>query len=100
MWDGRQDGSEAPVYRAINAARIIKGLPRELAIWYWGLLSIPILSAPLPYLWKGILLVLGIIGHGGLAYYGRDDPYWLFHLWRKWRHGDVAGTAYDRHKNS
>lgn len=95
----RQDGADAPVYRALMSMRETGSLPRDLAVTYWGAWSIPILSLPMPswpygsWLWRVGLALLALIGHGILAWKGQGNPYWYKQLWRKWQHGDMASVT-------
>jgi hypothetical protein len=84
MNDDIQTGYDAPVYRALYLKRQTLGLSRELCAFYWGIFSIPILCF---HIWW--VLIPAVIGHGVLAWVGKNNPDWFGQLKRKFHHADV-----------
>jgi hypothetical protein len=70
-----RDGFTAPLRRALFEARLVKGLPRNLAAVWWGLWLIP--SVAFGIWW---VLILAVAGHALMARLGRKNPYWVGQL--------------------
>jgi type IV secretory pathway TrbD component len=85
-------GFSAPVYRALFLPRTNLGLPREVCAIYWGLWSIPLMCFKPPWQYWLVLVGMALVGHGLLAYAGRNDPYWFIHLKQKWHHPELYTT--------
>lgn len=66
------EGYEAPVHRSLTEVILLGGLPRTVAILLWTVVAA--IGLGLQQIW---VLPIAIVGHIGLVFVTKNDPYFF-----------------------